>query len=152
MNPITEAEADEVRATLLRDVAPASPGARIGYLAGRRVLLVVATGDVRCQIDGRPVAEVARELCLSAGSTPIRYRIGCVLVAALYAVDGMLVRSGDQHYVIADSGLAKIDQQAHRYLLRHRMTDAAAASSADRTPLIRSLAHGPGVNPARWPS
>jgi hypothetical protein len=55
----------------------------------------------------------------------MRHRVGGVLFAALHGVDGMLVRSGRQHDLIADGACVSMDRRAYSYLLRVRTAQIA---------------------------
>lgn len=144
MNPVTPDVAALVRRALLRGFA-APPGVRVEHVSGCPILVVAATSAVRCRINGTPVAQVTPEWFLHDGERPFRHRIGGVLIAAIHAVDGMLVRSGRQHSLIAESALVPIDRRVHRYLLRVR-TRSARRSSGSRCRNIKKLLWGARAN------
>lgn len=117
MKPVNAATATLVRRALLRAFA-APPAVRIEHVDGCPALVVVATSAVRCRVDDVPVAQMEAQMFLHDGSSPIRHRVGGAFLAAVRAVDGMVVRSGRCHYLVADGALVPIDKRVYRYLLR----------------------------------
>ena len=134
--------AQRLRAQLLKCVAPPKPGVYIDSmwdgLRFKSVLCVVATGRVRAKVDGHPAADVDHRLVVYDGQRLVRHHVAGVFIAAIHAVDGMLVRTGKQHYLIVNGDLAAIDRAAYGYLLGLRTAAAVAATKGAASPVARA--------------